>query len=634
MKKRIAIWSVLLAMVLTLLAPAAFAEEEPAWSAAYRSFIIDHGFASSGQKYGDIGLEGGELSYQYVSFGLYDLGSDGIPELIANSGAIARADMARYVYTFEDGQVKYLGRFGAYEGGGVYAPGTIYGGLFDRWMQMGVGEVIYATYEDGIYEQKTVYKFEMVDTHTSEYEYEQITEDDALNQIALSVIQAYEDAGVNEQTYESNYPYVLSVRSLSDIEAMGWDAFVAEYETRNEAIRSGLKYRIERIDHSFTLQGEGSWSGTDLVMNNYYDCVEIVPAETDAIQTINAALKKAAEEFLTQEVPSQDEPWNFPVPSISHYTENQSVFLNDDMISVCGKDEMFFGGVMNSRFHCFNFDIKSGDRIPLSTYLGLSEEETKTLVRNAVSEAGYERTEEYFQNTAVADYQYYIDLAERLHIVFDTYAIAAGAVGAVDIPLDYVPEPQIVSEPEETVESEDDAVSMSVHCYGPDLEYAWEYSDDDGANWVPADCALPVISIPKAEASEGRLYRCAVMNSAGQTYSKPVKLTAALLDSVEAPEPEGSAAEETAPTGRFPAWLVLVAGALALLALILLLLLPRLRRGKHALPEAEITAQVKEAPAAPQAQARTGPKFCPRCGARTVGGEVFCTKCGHPFQKR
>ena len=174
---------------------------------------------------------------------------------------------------------------------------------------------------------------------------------------------------------------------------------------------------------------------------------------------------------------------------------------------------------------------------------------------------------------------------------------------------------------------------MSVHCYGPDLEYAWEYSDDDGANWVPADCDLPVISIPKAEASEGRLYRCAVMNSAGQTYSKPVKLTAEMLDSAKAPEPEGSAAEETAPTGRFPAWIVLAAGVLALLALILLLLLPRLRRGKHALPEAEVSTQLKETPAPAQTQTRPGPKFCPRCGARTVGGEVFCTKCGAAFRR-
>ena len=115
MKKRIAVWSVLLALSLSLFAPAAFAEEEPAWSAAYREFILNKGFASSGQEFGYEAV-GGMPNYEYVKFGLYDLGSDGVPELIAYRGANSRAGMVKYVYAFEDGAVRFLDHFGAYEG--------------------------------------------------------------------------------------------------------------------------------------------------------------------------------------------------------------------------------------------------------------------------------------------------------------------------------------------------------------------------------------------------------------------------------------------------------------------------------------------------------------------------------------
>ena len=175
MKKRIAVWSVLLALVLSLLAPA-FAEEESAWSAAYREFILNKGFASSGQEFGYEAV-GGMPNYEYVKFGLYDLGSDGVPELIAYRGANSRAGMVKYVYAFEDGAVRFLDSFGAYEGNVLYAPGSVYGGLFDRWMQSGYGDVHYITYEDGQFEQNVVYEFEMRDIAEAEpyYEFTQIT---------------------------------------------------------------------------------------------------------------------------------------------------------------------------------------------------------------------------------------------------------------------------------------------------------------------------------------------------------------------------------------------------------------------------------------------------------------------------
>ena len=615
MKKHIVICSLLLTMLLTLFSPSVFAEEEPAWSAAYRGFVLDRGFAASGQEYG---------AEDRVRFGLYDMDLDGVPELIAYKGGASRAEEGKYVYTFSENQIRFLGKLGVYEKEVFYAPGSPYSGLFDDWMQMGEGDARYASYQDGRYEETIVYTFRMRTAPDSNgnYEYDRKTDDDNLNQTAHNIFQTY-----SHVAQDANHPFVLPAPHLSEIESMGWDAFVSEYETRNAA-QSALRYRIDRIDQSFSFPGYGNWVGYDMGLTNYYDKVELYPADTDAVRRINSVLEEAAEDFLSEPVASEDDVWDYPVPMLVYCVDHQSVYLNEDLVSICALESDWFGGDDFYLYDCFNYDLRTGEKITLPDYLGLSDEETKALVQGMVG-AEYPKRDDYFQNTSPGDYEFYLDYAGCVHLVFDTGALGSFDAGHPDVLLDYTAKPQIVSQPEETVESGDGAVSLSVHCYGPDLAYAWEYSDDDGAQWVPADCAEPVLTIPAAEAVEGRLYRCTVMNSAGTISSTPVKLTAKMVKAANASKGAGASSEETGESKRIPVWAVMTAAAMVPMIAVLLRELHRRNQWNAKLDE-QLRAQGAErrASAADWSEAR----FCPRCGAPRNGDKAFCTKCGNPFQ--
>ena len=73
---------------------------EASWSSAYREFLFNKTFLKNGQVYQD------EVSY-IVS--LYDMDSDGTPELKIDNGASGRSTRCAYLYTYSGGNISYLG---------------------------------------------------------------------------------------------------------------------------------------------------------------------------------------------------------------------------------------------------------------------------------------------------------------------------------------------------------------------------------------------------------------------------------------------------------------------------------------------------------------------------------------------
>lgn len=626
MKKRISVIFVLLSMVMAMISLPVFAAEQPAWSEIYRHFVLDAGFMESGKAFGY--TESGtppETYYDHVRFGLHDLNGDGIPELIAYRGAVARGEQAKYVYTFSNDQLEFLGNFGAYEGDCLYVPSSSYTGLFDEWMQMGTGAADYITYEDGQYQEITVYEWHLLDErYADSRQYEQKTSDGALYQTARNVIQAYNDAGYNAQN--SNYPYVLPVYTVSEIDSMGWEAFIDEFETRNDKLISGPKYRINRIDNSFTLQG----TSRNFESVNFYDCVEILQANSDALNAINGTLKTAADQYLSENAANTDFDWENGPPSnayFSCYVENQSVYLTNDLISICNLETHFNGGDGGGNcYYCFNYDITNGEIITLPKYLGLSEEETREQVKKAVIEAGYQGGDYYFQNTAIDDYKFYIDYSGSVHAVFNTGEVADHATSYVDVLMDFTPKPQIIDQTSNLEESTEDKIILSVHCYGTDLDYEWEYSDDDGSQWTPTDGAEPVLTISKDDAVEGRLYRCTVTNEAGSDTSDPIKIPAELSASSEVSETN----EES--VGLDKQAILWIAAAAAFVFLLVLLFLILWSRGKKRSKSEKMDSNLKTDELL-RVQPKSGSKFCGRCGTPRKGDEAFCTNCGNPLKK-
>ena len=200
------------------------------WNKAYQQFILEGEYKFCEQEFG-YSYDGETIThYEYVEFGLYDLDRNGIPELIAYRGSLSRAGQRIYTYTYIDGKVSYLGTIGAYETACLYARGSEYRGLFNRWIQQGFSECQYITIEDGQYKEIRVFgvNYNTNLTGSTEPVYRQDTSDNNLYQLARSLYEEYDNAGYDDQ-YNSKFENIFPTYTVSEIASMGWDAFVTCY---------------------------------------------------------------------------------------------------------------------------------------------------------------------------------------------------------------------------------------------------------------------------------------------------------------------------------------------------------------------------------------------------------------------
>lgn len=77
------------------------------WSEAYRDFLLNQKFRSSGQTYHDLEKDG-----EAIQVSLQDMDGNGIPELILTNGEFAHAYLDSFVYTYSNGAVSYAGNLG------------------------------------------------------------------------------------------------------------------------------------------------------------------------------------------------------------------------------------------------------------------------------------------------------------------------------------------------------------------------------------------------------------------------------------------------------------------------------------------------------------------------------------------
>ena len=109
------------------------------WNSVYRSFVTYETYLASNLEYYNTETSG----WYEIAYGLYDMDRNGIPELIISNGEDSMAGRANHVYTFSDGEVKYLGEIGFRESELFYAPGSAFPGLFCSDGNMGSVETEY-----------------------------------------------------------------------------------------------------------------------------------------------------------------------------------------------------------------------------------------------------------------------------------------------------------------------------------------------------------------------------------------------------------------------------------------------------------------------------------------------------------
>ena len=123
-------------------------------------------------------------SEEFLTFGIFDMGQDGVPELIIHDGGASMAEMTNYVFSYQDGAIEFVGELGSRESTMKYAPGSDYYGVFWLSGNNGILDALYYSISDGKLVEEAVLEEELdYDKNLGEdtvRSIRQLTEDDGL----------------------------------------------------------------------------------------------------------------------------------------------------------------------------------------------------------------------------------------------------------------------------------------------------------------------------------------------------------------------------------------------------------------------------------------------------------------------
>lgn len=180
------------------------------WQDAYSSFVLNQEYLDSDQPYGD------ELdqTYDNISYALHDLNRDGTPELLIFNGNEVYAGSVNYLYQYTSGDVKYKGTMpGVNYNPYYYIDSETIPGLFVSGAHTGAFWTDYYFMENGILASEQV-----ISTEGSEDGPELArTSKDALYNAYLSI---------KNETDGNMLPFY----TLSEVNQMGWETFVEQYD--------------------------------------------------------------------------------------------------------------------------------------------------------------------------------------------------------------------------------------------------------------------------------------------------------------------------------------------------------------------------------------------------------------------
>ena len=196
-------------------------QKAASWNDAYQSFILDSGYLRTEKNSYYTGNDGGTGNLSEPSFALHDMDRDGTPELIANNGLLYTAAVEIYlVYTFIDGEVKLVGQF---EGYSVhYDPTLTFPGLFTFFSHMFAASSTYHSIQSGQIQNELVNEVSVEGNPAHPFNHK--TNNDDL----------YAIGHVNPENGNMNDGLRwLQMYFVSDIQNIGWDAFVNMWAVTN-----------------------------------------------------------------------------------------------------------------------------------------------------------------------------------------------------------------------------------------------------------------------------------------------------------------------------------------------------------------------------------------------------------------
>ncbi len=225
-------------------------DSEPAWSAAYRDFVLNRKFLMAGDPdrgYGDL-----ESGAAVITFALNDMDSDGTPELLIFNGFNGRDLQATYVFTYTGRGVAYSGstRAGVYmvaDYPGLFSSLTVSGWYLEDPYADKYSEVTYLDY----------YALCGTEIRSTSVAVTGIP----LSSVNSSVISRTPDAELYAASQRS--AFYLSSMTWKELNAQGWSSFTSPYRnTEPLAVAPGAGPNAADMagcDERVVVPDSGSW---------------------------------------------------------------------------------------------------------------------------------------------------------------------------------------------------------------------------------------------------------------------------------------------------------------------------------------------------------------------------------------
>lgn len=192
-------------------------------------------------------------------------------------------------------------------------------------------------------------------------------------------------------------------------------------------------YTIERQDRSVANK-DGSTA-----LSWYYDLVQLT-GDTPEIQAINDSLNSRCDEFFAENsgnLPLEKQPDDLWLNTMeAAVTQN-----GDGLLSVCMTRTWYMGGVANTDYLGYTYDLSTGQAVGLAGLTSQDPDTLATTLREIVKaymagqpEAGWwDDAVDKVDSRSLEDMIFWVDGGEIV-LCFETYDLTIGAYGPVVIP--------------------------------------------------------------------------------------------------------------------------------------------------------------------------------------------------------
>lgn len=207
----------------------------------------------------------------------------------------------------------------------------------------------------------------------------------------------------------------------------------AENQAQKIAQTDSAEYTIERQDRSVTNK-DGSTA-----LSRYFDLVQLT-GDTPEIQAINDSLNGHCEEFFAEN--SGDVPLEKRADDVWLNTMDAAVTQNGDgLLSVNMTRNWYMGGVANTDYQGYTYDLSTGEELGLADLTSQDPEVLADTLREIVKaymagqpEAGWwDDAADTVDSCSLENMIFWVDGGEIV-LCFPTYALTIGAYGPVVIP--------------------------------------------------------------------------------------------------------------------------------------------------------------------------------------------------------